>query len=128
MNKFDNLDQLRAKNAFKACANNNFGGEKGGEVVKKLPPMIRENGMLGALAFALSKKEKETKGFADAFDAISRHLNSAGKATSSNAEALQKELLECESLKLRDVTVEAMLYLDYFRRYASTGKESTDEK
>ena len=128
MNKFDNLDQIRAKNAFKACQKNCFGGANGGEVVKKLPPMSRENGVLGALAFALSKKEKETQGYAGTFDAIAVHLQIVGKVISGTAENLQKELLECESLKLRDVTVEAMLYLDYLRRYASTGKDSTDEK
>ena len=58
-----NLDQMRAKNAFKACENNIFVGKDGGEVVKNLPPKIRENGILGALAFALSKKDKEVAGY-----------------------------------------------------------------
>ena len=80
--------------------------------------MIRENGFLGALAFALSKKEKETKGYAGAFEAIAQHLRCTGKINSSQAENMQKELLECSSLKLRDVTAEAMLYLDYLRRFA----------
>ena len=107
-----NLEQIRAKNAFTACSLEKFSGADSGEVVKKLPPMIRENGFLGALAFALSKKE--TIGYAKAFDAIAQHLNSLGRITSSNAESLQKELLESASLKLRDVTVEAMLYLPAF--------------
>lgn len=121
-----NLDQIRAKNAFTACQQDCFSGKDGGEVVKKLPPMIRENGLLGALAFALSKKEKETAGYAGTFNAIAQHLFCVGKAKSSNAEALQLELLSCTSLKLRDSTVEAMLYLDYLRRFAK--KEKGDVK
>ena len=118
MANIENLDQIRAKNAFEACKKDCFNGKDGGEVVKKLPPMIRENGMLGALAFALHKKEKETIGYAGAFDAIACHLNNIGKIQAVNAEKLQIELLECPSLKLRDVTVEAMFYLDYLRRFA----------
>ena len=118
-----NLDQVRAKNAFKACSVGKFSGANNGEVVKKLPPMIRENGMLGALAFAMSKKDKEVIGYANAFEVITQHLYYIGKITSSNAETLQKELLECNSLKLRDVTVETMLYLDYLRRFAKKNEE-----
>ena len=122
-----NLEQIRAKNAFKACERNCFGGNDGGEVVKKLPPMIRENGFLGALAYAISKKEKETRGYAGAFDAIAVHLQSVGKVRSSNSENLQRELLDCDSRKLRDVTAEAMLYLDYLRRFAKKGEKSENE-
>ena len=128
MANIENLDQIRAKNAFEACQKDCFKGKNGGEVVKKLPPMIRENGMLGALAFALDKKEKKAIGYSGAFDAIAQHLNNVGKTQAVNAEKLQMELLGCTSLKLRDVTVEAMFYLDYLRRYASTEKDSTNEK
>ncbi len=113
------LDQIRAKNAFNACCNE-FSGVNGGEVVKKLPPLIRECGFLGALAFTLIKKKDEYKniGYKMTFDAISYHLRSIGKVDASDVESLQEELLKCTSLKLRDVTAEAMLYLDYMRRFA----------
>ena len=73
-----NLEQKRALNAFEACSAEKFGGKDGGEVVKKLPPQIRENGMLGTLAFALSENNKD-KGWEKAFDAIRLHLKSLGK-------------------------------------------------
>ena len=117
MNKFENLEQKRAINAFQACEEKgSFGG------VDQLPPMIRENGMLGALAFALSKRDK-SDGHDKAFEAVRSHLKSIGKVNADNTTDLQKELMECSALKLRDVTAETMLYLDYLRRFA----ESKDE-
>ena len=110
-----NLEQIRAKNAFTACENNSFGGKNKGEIAKKLPRMIRENGMLGTLAFALDKGEAD---YEKSFDVIAIHLNRIGKVNSTTAKDLLEELLDCKSLQLRDVTVETMLYLDYFRRFA----------
>lgn len=114
----ENLDLVRAKHAYTAATTGPFSGKNDGEVVKKLPPMIRENGLLGALAFALEGKDK-TRGYRDALDTICLHLNVLNKVKSSNAEALLNELIEeSNSLKLRDVTTEAMLYLNYLRRFA----------
>jgi CRISPR/Cas system CMR-associated protein Cmr5 small subunit len=119
------LDQIRAKNAFNACSNT-FSGKDNGEVVKKLPPLIRGCGILGALAFALirSKNGYKNSGYKDAFDAIAIHLKSLGKINAVDAENLQIELLECSSLKLRDTTAETMLYLDYMRRFAKKSEEN----
>ena len=114
----DNLELKRAKNAFEACGKNSFGGKDNGEVVKKLPPMIRENGLLGALAFAIEGKNK-TAGYRSALDAICLHLKELKRVEAGDAEALLNELIEeSNSLKLRDVTTEAMLYLNYLRRFA----------
>ena len=115
-----NLEQKRAINAFEACSAEKFGGKAGGEVVKKLPPLIRGNGMLGALAFTLSENNKD-KGWERAFDAIRLHLKSLGKVKADNVILLQDELMKCDSRKLRDVTAETMLYLDYLRRFAKKG-------
>ena len=115
-----NLEQKRALNAFEACSAEKFGGKDGGEVVKKLPPQIRENGMLGTLAFALSENNKD-KGWEKAFDAIRLHLKSLGKVKADTIAQLQDVLMKCDSRKLRDVTAETMLYLNYMRRFAKKG-------
>ena len=111
--KIQNLDQIRAKNALVA-AENKMGGKNSGEVVKKVPPMIRENGILGALAFA-----KESSGdYGKCFEAIIAHLKSVGKTSASSLDAFLNELVDADSAKLRDVTAESMLYLNYLRRFA----------
>ena len=48
----NNLDQLRAKHALDAATGRTFKEANNGEVVKKIPAMIRRNGILGALAFS----------------------------------------------------------------------------
>ena len=128
MANIENLDQIRAKNAWTACNGTTFSNANGGEIVKKLSPMIRENGMLGALAFALAKLDREAEGFTKAFDAITIHLKSIGKINAPTAAGLQSELLDCDSVKLRDVTAETMLYLDYLRRFGKKKqKENSNE-
>ena len=57
-----NLDQIRAANAMEA-AKKKMGAKEKGEVVKKVPTMIRDNGILGALAFAREAGE----GYVDCF-------------------------------------------------------------
>lgn len=90
MSKIQNLDQIRAYNAI--TSQGKWAGVNDGEVVKKIPALIRENGLLGAAAFAVDKtgKEKERKrndspntpdryfeaksGHEEVFDAIIDHL------------------------------------------------------
>ncbi len=111
-----NLEQIRAKNALAACSNSTFGGKNNGEVVKKIPTMIRENGFLGALAFAI---EKET-GYTDVFQTIITHLKTLELVENNinNCNDLLKLLVERPHGRLRRVTEETMAYLNYLRRFA----------
>ena len=113
-----NLEQIRAKNAFMACADGTFNGENNGEVVKKIPTMIRDNGFLGALAFAIAKKA----GYEKAFLVIIKHLKTLGLIEDDvgNCDDLLKLLVERPHGRLRRVTEETMLYLNYLRRFAKT--------
>ncbi|MDD4180906.1 MAG: type III-B CRISPR module-associated protein Cmr5 [Victivallaceae bacterium] len=117
-----NLDQIRAANALKA-AKSKMGGKNSGEVVKKIPPMIRENGILGALAFA----KENGKGYEVCFNAIIEHLKSLGKTSSNDLDSFLNELTQANSAKLREVTSEAMLYLNYLRRFARKSDKNGEE-
>ena len=123
-----NLDQIRAANAFQ-YHDVEIGGKSEGEVVKKLPPLIRCNGFLGALAFALEKRDKDYKndGYYKAFEAILNHLKSDGirKSNASTPEGLLTELTKSDSAKLRDVTSDSLLYLKYLRRFAKKPTKNT---
>ncbi len=117
-----NLEQIRAKNALDAATGKSFRGANDGEVVKKIPPMIRENGLLGALAFA---KENEAKtSHADVFRAIIKHLAGIGaiKQEADLATFIQT-LCASDAAHLRALTAEALAYLNYLRRFARKGKE-----
>jgi len=107
-----NLEQIRAKDAFEAANNSayKFNGKNGGDIVKKVPTMILENGLLAALAFSL----ETGKGYEDVFKACITHL---GKNLS--LDKFLEELINNDSSNLRAVTAEIMAYLNYLRRFAN---------
>jgi len=63
------LEQIRARNAMQA-AEQNLAGANGGEVIKKIPPLIMNHGLLAVGAYAFDEKT----GYKGAVDAIARHL------------------------------------------------------
>lgn len=126
-----NLEQMRAQNALEASLEKKFKGANDGEVVKKVPTMIRENGLLGALAFAMEAKEDKKEkagikltnpGHNDVFRAIIRHLAVVGIIEREvDMQTFVENLCESDATHLRAVTSEAMAYLNYLRRFASKG-------
>lgn len=124
-----NLSQLRAKHALNAATGKVFKGAGDGEVVKKIPAMIRQNGILGALAFAKDKDKDNKGGHADVFRAIIDHLIQLGRiekkiSDNKNLDAFIMYLCDADEATLRAVTDEAMAYLNFLRRFAK--KESED--
>lgn len=125
-----NLAQKRALNAIQAIQarkeknkntdeNKTMPGKNGGEVVKKIPNLIIESGLLGALAFAIEKGE----GFGEGFDAIRIHLQSIGDPTAKHTldiKAWFTALAGASNEQLRMTTSEAMAYLVYLRRFVKT--------
>jgi len=109
-----NYEQIRAKNALNVEIGKGAGD--GDSIAKKVPTMIRENGFLGALAFAREKGS----GYADVFMAVIRHLKSVGMlpATVVDLDALFGYLCAHDAAALRAVTAETMAFLNYLRRFA----------
>ncbi len=122
-----NLDQIRAKNALEAVRKYDFTGKDKGEVVKKVPPMIIQNGLLGTLAFAIDDK----KGYADVMKAAVKHLASnelypeiEKKISDMNdLNEFTKYLCNKDSAYLRALTEEVLSYLSFLRRYTKKDKE-----
>ncbi len=119
-----NLDQIRAQNALDAVPKYEFTGKEKGEVVKKVPPMIKQNGLLGVLAFAIDDK----KGYADVMKASIIHLESKdlypeirnALANSTPANILEKftrYLCSKDAAYLRALTEEVLAFLNFLRRY-----------
>jgi len=119
-----NLDQIRAANAI-VYSNTPFPGADGGEVVKKVPTLIRENGILAALAFALEKKsggDAKNPGHYKVFECIVSHLKHKGvnkiPANIAGPKEFADYLIAADAAALRDATEEAMAYMNYLRRFA----------
>lgn len=116
-----NMNQIRARHVL-AFANDpyvNVKGQNGGEVVKKVPAAIMNSGLLSALAYAMDEKNK---GWKCVFDGIAMHLASPEigfvDSVAGSAEGLL-EFLTAETTtsdKLREVSAEAMAWLDFARR------------
>ena len=126
-----NLDQIRAKNALRAANETHFRGAEGGSIVKKIPTMIRENGLLGALAFACEKNSQGKAKSGDhhlVFEAVLLHLKDTEikvvpETVGTSADDMLKYVAGVTSSELRAITDESMAYLSYLRRFAAGGNE-----
>lgn len=121
-----NLDQIRAFHALAAANGQTFKGVNDGGIVKKIPTMIRENGFLGALAFACEKDKKGEAKNGDhhkVFEAILQHLKDPQVAVIEmngvTVDELMAYVVGQSSAKLREITAESVAYLSYLRRFAS---------
>lgn len=115
-----NLEQIRARNALSLGP---VSGDKGGEVIKKVAPLILNHGLLATAAYSFTEKE----GWQKVFDAISRHLADPDIAIIPShcndrvklMEFLTDKKTTSETLKL--ATAEAMAWLTYACRFVKKG-------
>ena len=113
-----NLNQIRARHVLEFANIARVRGKEGGEVIKKIPPVIMNNGLMAALAYSMDKNQQAWR---LVFDAISVHLSSKEIAMipedRTDAEMLLDYLAsEASSAVLRDITAEAGEWLNFARR------------
>ena len=117
-----NLEQVRARNALKFATKDGekVCGPQGGEVIKKLPPLILNHGLLATAAYSFTEKV----GWQLTFDAIAQHLADPDVAVlpaekvkdrASLLSFLAEKDTTSEVLKL--ATIETMAWLQYARRF-----------
>jgi len=116
-----NLEQIRARNAWDYANDKEFekGGQKGGEVIGKIPYMIMNHGFLATAAFGFAEKQRAWR---DAFKALAQHLADPDIALvpedKKDVESLMSYLSrEGDSQTLKLVTEEAMAWLHYAKRF-----------
>lgn len=118
-----NLDIVRARNALNASKSDTFRGVNGGEVAKKIPPLIMNNGLIAVLAFA----DENNADYRKVFKAVIAHLKDEDiKILPPNSNVAEvKDLLDYilkrDSVTLRRITFETMRWFEYFRRFAKKG-------
>lgn len=129
-----NLNQIRARHVLEFATFCKVKGKNGGDVIKDIPPVIMNNGLMAALAYSLEEKAKKDKNtgrvnveyhpWRFVFDAIAMHLSSKEiamiPADKNTAEMLLDYLAsdadDVSSTLLRDVTAEAGEWLNFARR------------
>ena len=117
-----NLDQKRALNAMAAVRKYNPQGKNEGNVIKKVPTMIQQNGLLGAIAFALDDKT----GHAEVLKGAMEHYHTYDSASpdGNDLNRFAEWLCKQDSARLRAATAEILAYLNFYRRFASQERKS----
>ncbi len=110
-----NLDQIRALNALKATEKYTPQGENGGNVIKQVPAMIQQNGLLGAMAFAFDGKEGHKLVLQGAIE----HYASVCDQAPADITKFNQWIIQQDAAMLRAATAEILAYLNYYRRFAS---------
>ena len=116
-----NLEQIRARNAlaFSDSHGEQVKGAQGGEVIKKIAPLIQNHGLLATAAYSFTEKT----GWQVTFDAIARHLADPDVAVAPAKVKDRQTLMdfltskEATSETLKLATSEAMAWLTYARRF-----------
>lgn len=109
------LEQGRAQHAFEK-AKGAKDKEKFASYAKKLPMMIKTNGLGASMAFAKAKNEKAWK---ELFEAIEDWL----KKKKYVENVFLEELVKTDSAHYRILTNEVIAYLSWLRRFAEGFKQ-----
>ena len=120
-----NYEQIRARHVMDFAQKHGarVTGDQGGEVIKKISPIIMNHGLLAAMAYSFTEKE----GWQLVFDAIARHLSSPEVAVVPAAASDREKLIgfltqeNTTSETLKRATSETMAWLEYARRFVKRG-------
>lgn len=115
-----NLEQIRARNVLSFARSGAVSGKEGGEVIKKIPPLILNHGLLATAAYSFEDKKGDWQKI---FDALARHLADRDiaivptlvKDRQTLMDFLTEKSTTSETLKL--ATAESMAWLQYARRF-----------
>lgn len=129
------IENGRAKAAYDYClkCNKSIRSEYRTRVMN-MPFMIKTNGLAGAFAFLLSKKDKEayTCLYQNIMDwLIKKELISDRKRPNSDERdnhKLLEQLLVMDSVQYRKITVETMALLNWMKRFCDSLNAISDKK
>lgn len=115
-----NHEQIRARNAHAFAKSGPVSGKQGGEVIKKISPLIMNHGMLATAAYSYSDNSGDWR---KVFDAIAKHLADPDIDILPAGSDNRDKLMECLTAKdatselLKRATAETMAWLNFARRF-----------
>lgn len=119
-----NLEQIRARNALAASkeAARDIRGKFNGDVIRKIPNLVMNHGLLATGAYAFSNE-----GYLVAFNFIARHLADKDIAIVPSLIKTCADLLgylseEADSQTLKLATAETMAWLVYAKRFVKAAR------
>jgi CRISPR/Cas system CMR-associated protein Cmr5 small subunit len=120
------LAQIRATNALGSANEPGMGlGQQGGNALSGFPLLIRSDGLLAALAFAVEHKANGGRKQPGCFliaGAMAKHLSSEGVgiAEAQEPDILVDELARAaDASQLRRATAETLAFLNYLKRFVA---------
>ena len=125
MSQMTDLEQERAKFAFKR-AEKRMKDKEYGQYAKKLPMMIKTNGLGAALAFVYSKKDGDgsdgNKAYQYLYDDLKTWLKEKAPADyleiAKSDKELVKAVVDLKSPDYRMTTVEVLAFLTWLKRFS----------
>jgi CRISPR type III-B/RAMP module-associated protein Cmr5 len=118
------LAQRRAAVALR-WKDKNFGGKKEGNVISRFPMLIRTDGLLPALAYAVEKKansgEFKNQGEFQIAASLVEHLSHEGilKESKSPMDMVNELATAADASQLRRATSESLAFLNYLKRFVA---------
>jgi len=122
------LAQIRAANALSSASQPGMGiGQQGGNAISGYPMLVKSDGLLAALAFAIENKANGGRKQPGCFliaDALAKHLScdGVGIVEAENPDDLVEELSsapDANAGQLRRATEESLAFLNYLKRFVS---------
>lgn len=114
------LEQGRAQHAFEK-AKGVSDKDKFASYAKKMPMMIKTNGLGASMAFAFSKKD-----WTDVYNTIEDWLQKKEYISEGSRGKLIDDIVKMDSTRYRIVTNEVLAYLTWLRRFAEGFKQEKE--
>ncbi|MCX7874625.1 MAG: type III-B CRISPR module-associated protein Cmr5 [Melioribacteraceae bacterium] len=117
-----NTEQIKAEFAYNCARNASNLGKEYKSYVKKLPMLIKTNGLGATFAFMFSKKNKDEGKY---WNAIGKNIydwlkdqNKIDANKIKSFDELVMELNQMSSIKYRNLTAEVISFLSWLKRFA----------
>lgn len=114
------IEQGRAKFAYQCAEEGRELGKEYKSYVRKIPSMIKTNGLGATFAFVYAKKEGDSdssKAYNKIYQQTEKWLKEKGYI-SPDSENLVKEIVSSDSLKYRRLTIETLAFFNWLSRFA----------
>lgn len=124
-----NLEQIRARNALALAQKTTLHGKQGGDMIKKVPSLILNHGLLATVAFSYTEK---SEAWVTLFGAVAEHLADSDisilPAGTKTRDQLMEQLTgkQATSELLKLATSETMAWLAYARRFVKKSNQARD--
>jgi len=118
------IEIKRAEHSFNSLKAFNGKKDEMKSYIKKMPMLIKTNGLGQTFAFYFSKGRSDEHG--KILDILANYFSYHNILKANNSEALLTEIIALDANKYRMITKETIAYLNWLRRFADGLLKSND--